>query len=309
MRILIVSLIISFSFFSCIKEELPKPIYQTDNIIQKISLGENYDNQVFYDLENPSESISISKFDWDLWFSPNGDLRINSGRTCSILQICIDTFQMENLNTVQLKSDFYEKNTFDKLLDFSKNDTANFIFYHGLDIDSKKQDRKVYRIIKNNDTIQIFHFQNNNWGKIFSSLSFDQNLFIDLQKQSSFRKNLEEFDLYFGGYLTYFSEQDLEYLVHGVLKQNSFLEFSKTKNFAFNEITEKQAESLIFSNTIDFIGHDWKNYNIDEAKYSVDSKTVFIVKTQENLYWALQFLDFYNDQGIKGYPTFSIKLL
>ena len=55
------------------------------------------------------------------------------------------------------------------------------------------------------------------------------------------------------------------------------------------------------------IGYDWKSYN--SGTYEVDINKNYIIKTTEDLYYKIHFIDFYNDQGEKGTPKFEISSL
>ena len=60
-----------------------------------------------------------------------------------------------------------------------------------------------------------------------------------------------------------------------------------------------------FNNQQDDIGYNWKYYDFDNEIYNVDLYINYIIKNQEERYFKLHFLDFYNNNGEKGYPLFE----
>jgi hypothetical protein len=310
MRLVISSLILLLSLTSCIKEELPKPVVINNDAIYSVSLGKDYPNQVFFDLENPDNKISISKFDWDLWFTKEGLVRINTGRTSKGKIVLQSEINNMDIDTVSL---WFDKYNTDKLSSFFPNttDTQTFIYYPGLNKDFEKDKRKIYRSIPvESNKIYFEVYKNKIWKKLSEEpITLGQEVFISLKNGLSQTLNLTEMDLFFGGYMTYFEEAKLEYLVHGVLRQNPDLSFTKIEKGAFKQLEQADVENLDFSKKIDFIGHDWKSFNLESGKYTVNQDWIFIIKTKNEFYYTLRFMDFYNDEGEKGYPSFQIKIL
>ena len=63
-------------------------------------------------------------------------------------------------------------------------------------------------------------------------------------------------------------------------------------------VTKKQNE----------IGYDWKQYDQSSDQYTMVPKRVYLLKTN-GLIFKMKFVDFYNDQGKKGYPKLAWELL
>jgi hypothetical protein len=66
--------------------------------------------------------------------------------------------------------------------------------------------------------------------------------------------------------------------------------------------------SYAFSNNQNIIGFDWKSYVFNEG-YIVNPDITYIIKDSKNNYFKLRFIDFYNSNGEKGYPTFEVRKL
>jgi hypothetical protein len=58
----------------------------------------------------------------------------------------------------------------------------------------------------------------------------------------------------------------------------------------------------------DEIGYDWKIWNMSANKYTMANK-IYIIKDVRDNYFKLKFVDFYDDNGKKGYPKMAWELL
>jgi len=72
---------------------------------------------------------------------------------------------------------------------------------------------------------------------------------------------------------------------------------------------DKEEVEFNFSNEQNAIGYKWKIYDFDAQIYSVNSQMTYIIKSVSNRYFKLRFLDFYNNEGEKGFPSFEIQEL
>ena len=77
----------------------------------------------------------------------------------------------------------------------------------------------------------------------------------------------------------------------------------------FNEITYEDIESYSFSSNQDVIGYDWKDFDFDSGFYLIYAEKNYIIKNGLDQYFKIHFIDFYDDLGEKGHPTFEIQQL
>jgi hypothetical protein len=118
-----------------------------------------------------------------------------------------------------------------------------------------------------------------------------------------------EWDLLFTRYTHLFYEPTFTpYSVTGVLlnRHNTVAAADTTRSF--EEVTSASIESLPYTARADAIGYDWKVYDFTTSSFIVDSP-VYIVRDSEGFAYKLRFLDFYDDQGEKGNPTFRLQRL
>jgi len=99
----------------------------------------------------------------------------------------------------------------------------------------------------------------------------------------------------------------IPYLVRGVLTNEENTEIARLDGVDFESINKEDAQVLSFSNARNAIGFNWKSFSLQTGVYEVLPDIVFIVKEVSGNYYKLQFVDYYNDAGEKGYAKFKIE--
>ncbi len=118
---------------------------------------------------------------------------------------------------------------------------------------------------------------------------------------------LGTYDMVFSQYTEQFRPPDpyQAYLVTGAVNGFSGVRVAKlTGNF--NEVTLADTLAHPFTTDQDAIGYDWKEYSFDSGLYEVYSNKVYIVQDREGYFFKLHFVDYYDDQGLRGSPTFEV---
>ncbi|MFA5511660.1 MAG: HmuY family protein, partial [Candidatus Kapaibacterium sp.] len=101
----------------------------------------------------------------------------------------------------------------------------------------------------------------------------------------------------------------LPYSVTGVLINHTLTEASADSIKPFNQITLEDIDNYTFSKSPGFIGHEWKNFELNGEVYTAKDYITYIMKDVRGFYWKFRFIDFYNDDRQRGYPKFEfIKL-
>jgi hypothetical protein len=120
-----------------------------------------------------------------------------------------------------------------------------------------------------------------------------------------------DWDLQFS-YYSYRYPDGVPYWLTGVLTNRYQVRSAELLN------SEKAWEALTLADTlmapfrpeIDEIGFDWKRYEFGPpAGFVTESDRFFLVRDTEGLVYAIRFLDFYNDEGQKGFPQFTYRIL
>lgn len=174
----------------------------------------------------------------------------------------------------------YKKIVFEKL----ENDTF-YIHFANLD----NSDEHTFQIPKN-PSVNFVQF------------SFDDGGNLDTQQPD---KELWDFSLTKYSTILYDNSNNNKptpYLVRGVLI-NRGVSVTKDTITPFGAILFSNIESYSFSTKQDAIGYDWKLYQNDV--YSIIDHYTYIIKDRNSNYYKLRFTNFYNDNGVKGYPSFE----
>ncbi len=308
---------------SCERNEIAiEPHVMGEVELQQINMQSNYSQQIFY---NASDNIVISsntKSDWDLAFqsSDNGSqIIINSSTFSQICELEEHLFEDPISATDDLiwKWDS-PKGIYDGTAFTNTESSTTYILDRGYNIDGIQ---RGYRKIKidsiNSYSFFITYSELDNTGMQsveitkdsllnFQYFSFNNNNIVNIEPEK------DNWDLVFTQY-THLYIDNLEtpaYLVTGVLINylNNVMVAEDTVN-SYENINSGLISTYNFSQYQDQIGYNWKNFNFETQLYSMRSDIKYILKDASNRYFKIQFLDFYNEMGEKGYPTFEIQEL
>lgn len=89
------------------------------------------------------------------------------------------------------------------------------------------------------------------------------------------------------------------------LKQDTSIVPCMDTSTFFRCISYFDVLELDYSTKLDTIGHLWKDVTVDtetnESFYECDTNLIHLIRTWDDKYFKLRFLDFYNADGIRGY--------
>lgn len=307
---------ILFLLFSCDKGEIPKPKPSGNGIETiQVSMGGNYENQVFYNLEKREIISQNNREIWDLAFetTENGfHIRLNDSKLMAAKASGHSDFSA--FTSTQNTNWKYDRATGDldsTAIDDWRGSDEIFIIDRGLSITGAQLGRFKIKFISvdesnyqiaycplNSTDVQYFTVQKN------TNYSWTYFSFNDGGKTVQVAPQKEEWDLCFTSY-THIFEGHTPYLVTGVLL-NSNSTSAQVHNLQFTEIQYANTLTQNYSNSLNFIGYDWKTYDFDQGIYVVDNTKTFVIKTQFNRIFKLRFIDFYDKNGIKGSPTMEL---
>jgi len=98
------------------------------------------------------------------------------------------------------------------------------------------------------------------------------------------------------------------YVIRGVLINPKKVSVAQLNNIPFDAVNLTTAQSVSFSKKQDEIGYDWKQYDQTAERYTMVPNRVYLIKTTDAII-KMKFVDFYNDQGIKGHPKMAWEIL
>ena len=318
--------IISAFFSSCEIEEIPIDIVRLINYTQ-VDIGADYCYQKYYDIDTDTIVGENLITDWDLAFSNSfeySSIILNSSKYMRIVPFNPQTiFSIDDL--IKNANWQYDNPNGDlELTAFNNGGELSNGYYlvdRGYDCDGNLLGQFIFRIVDYNEntySVQIIDILDD------SSWLYNDDI-IEIQKtdthnvtyfslDNSSIVNIADFewDLCFSQYTEFNVPQPNNestllstYCLVGVLQNLNLLVAVDTIN-NFEDITIDNISNYVFSTNRNTIGYDWKWYDFDLGIYSIDSP-VYIIKTESLAYFKMLFIDFYNENGEEGAPTFQLQ--
>lgn len=319
----------SILWASCIKKETPypaPPLNTSDSTkTGKVSLGEDYQTQVYYSLEN-GEIASNTYSSWDINFTSaisNSEVRMNGGNL-----VLLYPTNETNLANVTSTSGFSANN-------WKYDDPSGLPGTSGLGyLENNPVLGKVIVIAQNNTfskfiinsisatsyTITVANNLAATSGTSYTLLKDDAYNFIYFKVGEGEVKpepKKTEWDIVFTKYRYIYRAynpdgSDFLYSVAGVLLNPYQTEGASdsTKWFNYNDFTlETLANEYIMVKNRDVIGFNWKIVNINTAKYVIEPRRIYVIKDQQDKIWKMHFFGFLDEQGRNGTPQFRYEIL
>lgn len=317
MKRFLLFLTVLISLFSCEKEELPKPLTASPsaNTVQ-VSMGSDYANQLFFELSSGTIVAQNNREEWDLGFECGSEGRhivLNSSKFMAMS--ATDSYDLAAVNTQTSTTWKYDNAA-------GKEDSSAFYNWElnrvyiidrgntltGQPIGKVKMQVTAYSetsytirwaTIDALDFATVTMEKDDDYNFIF--LSFTTGNSVDIEPPKT------AWDLCFTSY-TYVFHDGTPYLVTGVLT-NRTLTRAIRSNLDFTSVNYTYASSLMYSTDLNVIGYDWKTYDFDLGTYIIQFDHVYVLKSVEGRYYKLRFLDFYDQSGNKGAPSFELQEL
>jgi hypothetical protein len=109
-------------------------------------------------------------------------------------------------------------------------------------------------------------------------------------------------------YVYYQFSPPLLYSVTGIFINNHKVQAAIDSTLLFANVNYNNVQQMHFSHNRDAMGFDWKVYNFTNGRYTTRSFVNYIVKSNYPLkYYKIRFIDFYDDNGLKGTPRFEVQ--
>ena len=325
MRNFAVILLMMFFLQSCFEEESPIPPHEQGDLSEgQAALGPSYQNQVYFDLFAGKVAASNTVSDWDLSFSGEAGgwtIRLNSSRFM-LAGNSMDTLFSTVLNPEQLDMRFDTS-------DGNPDSTAIGTWYESFE-DSIRSFRYVYLIDLGSDELgESIGFKKVRFDVDGNDIllraadpdnSMDSTIRITLdplmdRTYFSFDAGIREiaplpdtWSLLFSRYTTMLvtdEGDDYPYLVVGALLNPNSVQAAVDTTHDFLDIRIEHISELEFTTQADIIGYEWKYYDFDAGIYTIVPGLSYVIRDRDGFYYKLRFVDFYSDEGIKGYPTFE----
>lgn len=319
-------LVLSVVLFSCEKKDkaitLPP---KGDGMVMQVNMGEEYSEEFYVSLENQQIVHSVPCNSWDLAFSTNPDdhtVHLNGGQgMCAYPTGKSDFAQVGEGDTALAAANWmYDGSTGESdsavIKNWSIHNTQVYIVKLGKN-DTNLKKIKITQADMLQYTIEVGNLKDTT--PIVSTLikTPETNFVYYSLHHFAVMTHIEPakntYDLKFTTYnYTFFEENPpLHYIVVGCLLNSNQTMAYKDSTTGFMSLTKDMTHDVKFSAYWDAIGYDWKkiDWASGSTDYTIDKRFSYIVKTQNNRYYRLRFLDFYSPTGEKGSPKFEFQEL
>lgn len=305
----------------CMRDEIPVPGQPRGGgeVVEcRVRVGPNYDQQVWFDLATRSVVAQNGKMDWDLAFesaASGWQVRLNTSRLMRAHRSTVamdqpaDTAGFGNTWKVDLPDgrrdsvalgDWRDGSPV-SILDMGYTTSGTPIGLKKIQVTGVSATTFEFRTA-NMDGSDIRQYAvEKDPSRSYTHFSFATGGVVPIAPP------LGQYDLVFTQYTEQFRPPDpyMAYLVTGVLSGFSGTRTAQLSgNFA--EVTLDDTLAHPFGIDEDIIGYDWKDYSFSTSSYEVYSDQVYIVQSRTGHFYKLHFVDFYDEQGVKGAPTFEL---
>jgi hypothetical protein len=303
---------------ACFKKEIPVEKPTSGAATSQVELGGDYANQIYYDLETNSIIRQNNREVWDLAFEAGDNgfhILLNESRVmAAALSAETDINALTSDAGLTYTWDMHTGNLDSTAIGDWQSLGKVYAIDLGTGLTGANLGKKKLKVVSVNTTEYQIQFADLNSSSFqtftipksstagFTYFSMTGNGVIrDIEPDKG------SWDLVFTAYCHVFDEHT-PYSVVGVLSNRYGVKVQEV-SIPFSELTYSDVVESAFENRINVIGYDWKTYDFDNGTYVVSSNRTFVVKTINGLYYKLRFVDYYDQNGVKGAPKFELQEL
>ena len=308
---------------SCQKDEIPVAPHTPGEVEAKmVEMGGLYKDQIWYDLETATEVSRNYKTMWDLGFETTSEgwhIVLNSANRMQVALTSDDNLaSITDTTGLNFTWDTHTGNMDSTGIGNWKNTSNIYVLDRGKDEEGKPLGLAKVIFDSANASTYFFRYADFNGTEWQSTtISKDSNYvysyfsFKNSGEQVWVAPPKQDWDICFTQYtyIYYYMNPMVAYLVTGVII-NPTQPFSvQIFDMQFEDITYDHMSQYENDPRIDNIGWDWKQYDFDAGYYVTNPSKNYIVKTQSHKMYKIHFMDWYNQDGEKGSPTFEFSEL
>ena len=286
------------------KEEKVEP---SPRIYQSVSVdaGPTKNDVLLYSLDAGRIVAKASPIEWDLYID-NEVIRINYFRSMSVAKT---NKNWEEINdTSGLSFSFLTDQISDTLSQWELSDNQIYVLNMGLDNEYEPLGFMVFQASRTSDGVILKYRDLDGTNEWTNQISEDHFYYHLKNEQPLNLPNDKEYDIALGKYTDYITVDNIsqDYTIYGAIVGNAsaYLLDDDFETIEANDFDENQ-----LSNRKDIIGWDWKRFNLEKNAYEILPKMTYMISTNSDYLCKLRFVDYLNDQGISGHPTFEYEIL
>lgn len=316
---------------SCWKDEEPFILPAPGEAIQaEISLGPNYDKMIYFNVATQEFIVRDFK-SWDLSFQAGENdfhVFLNSGNLMLVHETNLTDFDANYVLVkgmewrYDLPSGHLDSTAIGKWWSGTDGTSKGLVYVIDMGVaftgDERYKKFQVEKADATGYTINIGDLNDATSNRSFFIPKDDKRnlahfnittgtVITDLEPEK------DNWDLWFTSYNHIFYDQGpdpVPYQVRGALQNAANgVTIYEERTKSFDEIDIEYAATINLSSESDVIGYDWKSYDQDAGRYTVDNTRTYIIKTVSGYYYKLRFIDYYDTNGLRGTPVFDLQRL
>ena len=304
---------IAFMFVGCIEYELQvesRPAGVAE--VHTASIGDSYEQRIFYSLVDRAVVASNSKMDWCLRLEPREDgvdAVLNSSRTMRLARTGLTAFRTDwtedEVDGLAWRLDApngYPVDSLERVLTVGEVVLINLGYGLENDLLGRCQ---VQLVAMDSEACELRVANLDGTAEAIVSIPWNPDGphgYASLLEQAA--RDLEPPSQTWELLLTQYSELldgDFPYQVTGFLTPSQRVTVRDYSDLSWDDALARDWSSDSFSTDWNAIGYDWKYFDLNEGVYNIDPNRIFGVRTAEGHEFQLRILDFYDEIGNKGH--------
>ncbi len=318
MKYLYAVVLAAVAFTSCEKKEDPISLPpKTGAELATVNMGSDYTYQIFFSFDH-KEVLKNEIRAWDLAFQCGPDEKAvytNQGKSSFVYHTGLYNFAATsstssivetnwtwddaNGDTQQTAIGPWDKQPQPEVMIIRQYDGTQYNYYKIQVLEANASGYKLAYGPSDATTPSIINIPKD---PAYNYIYFS---FADGGKVLNWEPPKDQWDFVFTRFHHYFEVEKVHYEVNGALLNPYKTSALKDSLTNFTDINQAFISNKTCSYNRDVIGFDWKYYDFNTGRYVTVRKYNYIVKTQDDRYFKLHFLDFLNQAGEKGYPKFE----
>lgn len=305
--------LLACALFGCIEYELPieaRPAGEAE--VHTASIGDAYEQRIFYSLVNRAIVASHSKMDWCLRLEPREDkvdAVLNSSRTMRLARTGLTEFRAdwteEETDALPWRLDApngFPADSAERVLEVGEVVLVNL----GYGLENILLGRCQVQLVATEVAgaqLRVANLDGTAESTVFVPWNADSTHgYVSLLERTA--RDLEPPSDTWELLITQYSELldgDIPYQVTGILTPSQRVKVRDYSDLTWDETLVRDWSVDDFTDDWNAIGYDWKYFDLNEGVYSIDPNRIFGVRTSEGREFQLRILDFYDEYGIKGH--------
>lgn len=304
---------LAFALVGCIEYELPveaRPAGEAE--VHTATIGDSYEQRIFYSLVDRTIVASHSKMDWCLRIEPREDgvdAVLNSSRTMRLARTGLSAFRAdwsdEEVDALTWRLDApngFPLDSLERVLTVGEVVLINL----GYGLENDLLGRCQVQLVATDSEgceLRVANLDGTAEATVTVPWNPDEpHGYVSLLEQAA--RDLEPPSDSWELLLTQYSELlegDFPYQVTGILTPSQRVKVYDYSDYSWDDVLARDWSQDEFTVDWNAIGYDWKFFDLNEGVYSMDPNRIFGVQTSEGREFQLRILDFYDEIGNKGH--------